>query len=80
MINSRTKETLVVSTAGDAGPYIIVVMEQLDKVKSLLDEGAFKYWIDETAISVDGEPATTVINFNSGTDPNAVQNVLDNAS
>lgn len=80
MINVASKKPLKVSTARNAPPYLRLPVEQLDDVRALLDAHGFTYWVDLMAISVDGAPEVTVINFGHGTDPDAVQKVLDDAA
>ncbi|MCH9003452.1 MAG: hypothetical protein IIC02_12845 [Planctomycetes bacterium] len=80
MIDVSTKKPLYVSTDGDAGPYIMVPVQQLDHVRTLLDANNIPYWVDEDAISLDGKPEVTVVNLGHGSDAATVQNILDNAS
>lgn len=80
MIDTSTKKRLYVSTDGDAGPYIMVPVQQIDDVRALLDANTIPYWVDENAISLDGKPEITVINLGHGADATTVQNILDNAS
>lgn len=77
MIDITTDQPLSVSTDGDAGPYIMVPMAQLDQVRAALDANAVSYWVDEEAISLDGKPEVTVINLARGSDPNRIQKLLD---
>ncbi len=79
MIDSSTKKPLCVSTAGDASPYIMLPVEQVDEVRALLDAHDISYWVDEHAISIDGEPEVTVVNLGRDVDPDAVQSILDGA-
>ena len=80
MIDVTTKKPLYVSTDGDAGPYIMVPVQQIDDVRTLLDANNIPYWVDEDAISFDGKPEVTVVNLGRGSDAPRVQNILDNAS
>ena len=80
MIDVSTKKRLCVSTGGDAGPYITVPVQQINDVSTLLDNNNISYWVDEDAISLDGQPEVTVVNLRNGTDAATVQNILDNAS
>jgi hypothetical protein len=77
MIDVTTRRPLYVSTAGDAGPYILVSVEQLATVKELLDAHGVSYWVDEEALSIDGGPEITEINLGRQCDPKAVQRLLD---
>jgi hypothetical protein len=79
MIDEMTKETLRVSTAGIAGPYLMVTVAQLDEVLAALDRHKIRYWVDADAISLDNEPAITVINFGRSGDAGRIQAILDEA-
>lgn len=77
MIDTTTHKPLCVSTDGDAGPYIMVPVDQLEKVRVLLDTNRVPFWVDEEAISLDGKPEITVINLGNRTEPAMVQRLLD---
>ncbi len=77
MIDTTTCQHLYVSTDGGAGPYIMVPVSQLDKVKALLDANKVPYWVDEEAISLDGKPEVAIINLDHGSSPAVVQSLLD---
>jgi hypothetical protein len=79
MIDVTTQEPLSVSTAGEAGSFLLLPVQQLDEICALLDAHNVSYWVDEEAISVDGDPETTVINFSYRTDPSMIQKLLDDA-
>ena len=80
MIDVSTKKPLYVSSDGDAGPYIMVPVQQIDDVRTLLDNHNIPYWVDEDAISLDGKPEVTVVNLGHGSDAATVQTILDNVS
>lgn len=77
MIDTTTHRPLYVSTDGDAGPYIMVPVAQLDEVRAVLDANKVPYWVDEEAISLDGKPEVAVINLGHGSNPATVQSLLD---
>jgi hypothetical protein len=79
MIDEMTKDSLRVSTEGGAGPYLMVPVAQLDAVLRLLDRHKVRYWVDPDAISLDNEPAVTVINFGRSGEAARVQAILDEA-
>jgi len=79
MIDASTRKPLSVSTDGNAVPYIMVPVQQIDEVRALLDGHNIPYWLDDFAISLDGKPAVTVLNLGSGVDAAIVQDLLDNA-
>jgi len=45
----------------------------------VLDRHAIRYWVDSTAISLDGKPAMIVINFGRTGDATRIQTLLDEA-
>ena len=79
MIDVSTDRQLCVSTDGNAGPYIMVPVVQLDKVRTVLSDNAISYWVDQEAISLDGKPEITVVNLGRDADPKIVQQHLDDA-
>jgi hypothetical protein len=79
MIDAMTKDTLRVSNDGIAGPYLMVPLTQLDAVLGLLDRHNVRYWVDADAISLDNEPAITVINFGRTGEAGQIQAILDEA-
>ncbi|MCP4108373.1 MAG: hypothetical protein GY749_22985 [Desulfobacteraceae bacterium] len=79
MIDNSTNKPLYVSTDGDAGLYIMVLVQQIDAVRTLLDANNIQYWIDEDAISLNGKPEVAVVNLGHDSDAINVQNILDKA-
>jgi hypothetical protein len=77
VIDTTTRQPLHVSTDGDAGPYIMVPVAQLDKVTALLEMNKVPHWVDEEAISLDGKPEIAVVNLGRGSNPAMVQSLLD---
>jgi hypothetical protein len=77
MKDTSTRKPLQVSTDGTSGPYIMVPVSQLDEVQALLDSNRVPYWVDEQAISLNGEPEVSAINIGRGADPRAIQRILD---
>jgi hypothetical protein len=77
MIDTTTRQPLQVSTDGSAGPYIMLPVAQLDKVRHLLEAKKIPHWVDEEVISVDGKPEVAVINLGRGSNPVVVQQFLD---
>ncbi len=80
MIDEMTRNSLRVSTDGIAGPYLMVPVTQLDAVLAVLDSNHVRYWVDADAISLDNEPAITVINFGRSGDAARIQTILDEAA
>ena len=77
MIDSFTKEPIRVSDDGDAGPYMMVQLDQLDLVKKLLDDAGYHYYVDEDAISFNDQPYTAIVNLGHHADVPAIQRLLD---
>ena len=57
----------------------MVTVTQLDAVLAVLDSNQVRYWVDSDAISLDNEPAITVINFGRSGDAARIQAILDEA-
>jgi hypothetical protein len=79
MIDEMTQESLRVESDVIAGPYLEIALPQLDAVLALLDRHKVRYWVDADAISLDNEPAVTVINFGKSGDAARIQAILDEA-
>ena len=79
MIDEMNKDGLRVSTDGIAGPFLMVPVTQLDAVLAVLNRHKFRYWFDAEAISLDNEPATTVINCGRSGEAVRIQAILDEA-
>ena len=79
MIDEKTQDRLRVSTAGIAGPYLMIPVTRLDAALAVLDRHKVRYWVDADAISLDNEPAITVINFGRSGDAARIQSILDEA-
>jgi hypothetical protein len=77
MLDITTRKPLYVSTDGDAGPYIMVPVDLLERVKTILDADGIRYWVDEEAITLDDQPEIAVINLGHGSDPATIQRLLD---
>ena len=80
MIDTTTRQPLAVSTDGGAGPYLMLPLAQLDKVRALLDTNNISYWVDEEVFSLDGKPEIALINFRKECKPSTVQSLLDSIS
>ena len=66
MIDTTTQKPLQVWADSGAMPYMIVPVEQLDRVTALLDANKISYWVDEEALSTDGGPEVIFINIEGG--------------
>lgn len=79
MLDEMTKDQLRISTDGVAGPYLMVPLAQLARVRERLDRHSVRYWVDADAISLDGKPAVVVVNFGRTGDAARIQAFLDEA-
>lgn len=77
MLDEMTRSRLRVSVDGVAGPYLMIPLAQLPRVRAALDREGIRHWPDGQAISLDGRPAMTVINFGRAGDAARIQRVLD---
>jgi hypothetical protein len=77
MIDSTTNKPLRVWPAEGVGPYIRVAASQLEEVQRLLESQGVQFWVAENRISMNGGPFIATINLRRGTDPTAVQSILD---
>jgi len=79
MIDEMTRDRLRISIDGIAGPYLMVLVAQLPRVRELLDSHSVRYWVDADAISLDRRPAIAVVNFGRSGDAVQIQAILDEA-
>ncbi len=77
MIDEMTKNRLRVKPHSVAGPYIMLPLSQVPMVSEILDRNSIHYWVDTFAISLDGKPPKTVINFRREENPDRLQALLD---
>jgi hypothetical protein len=77
MIDSFTKKPIRVSDDDDAGPYIIVRLDQLGLVEKLLDDAGYHHDVDEDAISINDHPYATIVHLGRHADVAAIQRLLD---
>jgi hypothetical protein len=77
MIDSFTKKPIQVYDDDDAGPYIIVRLDQLSLVEKLLDDAGHHYAVDDEAISINDHPYATIVNFGRHAEVPAIQKLLD---
>ena len=77
MIDSTTHERLQVSIDGNAGPYVMVPLDQLKVVEKVLKDHHIVYWVDADAISIDGKPEIAIVNLGRDVDGKQIQQFLD---
>lgn len=80
MKDATTKQPLTVSTASTVGPYIVILVSQLNAVRQLLKDHDIPHTVDELAISLDGEPEETIIDLGRTGDAKRVQQILDSVA
>lgn len=80
MLDTQTHGTIRISTDGDAGPYIMVPVSQLDKLRTLLTVRGISHWVESGAISLDGRPEIAIVNLGRGADVARIQALLDQVS
>jgi hypothetical protein len=79
MTDKKTEDRLRVKSDVVAGPFLMLPLSELARVRERLDRHAIWYWVDSTAISLDGKPAKVVINFGRAGDASQIQAALDEA-
>lgn len=79
MLDSTTHNRLMVSTDGNAGPYLIVPLPQLKQLKQLLTDHQIPYSAENTGISMNGKPVDVVVNLGRGANVTKIQSILDSA-
>jgi hypothetical protein len=79
MIDELKKDRLRVGNDEIAGPYLMLPLSQLARVREILDFHKVRYWTDSYAISLDRKPAIIVINFGKTGDAARIQQLLDEA-
>ena len=77
MQDRQSGTNVTVSTDGDAGPYLLIGRDQLDRVTQALNENGIIYSVDRDAIRADGVAVTSVVNLGQDADATAVQSILD---
>lgn len=77
MIDLELNQRLVVRTEGDAGPYLMVPVQQLPAVEAVLRGQQIPFSITRDAIRLDGHEAIAVIDFGRGANANFIQAALD---
>lgn len=80
MNDVHTKKPLRILTHGMSeriGPWVRVPRDQIKDVEQLLNAHGIRYATEENSLSVNGGPFMRVINMRPGTDPQAVQAILD---
>ena len=79
MTDTSTQKPMRVITVGTSGGFIMVPMDQLEKVRELLRANDVPHWVGHYSISVNGRPAVVDVNLRRKVDPVRVQELLDAA-
>lgn len=58
-------------------PYRAASLDQLNRLREILDANGISYWVDHLAISIDDGPAMTAISLRGKIDVREVQKILD---
>jgi hypothetical protein len=77
MIDAQTRRAIRVSTDGDVGPYIMVPVSHLERLRKLLVDEGISHWVESGAVSLDDRPAIAIINLGLGADVERIQAILD---
>jgi hypothetical protein len=80
MIESQARSGVRVSTDDATRPYIKVPVDQLRRVREVLDNNQVSYWVEPNEISVGGMPPVAFINLAASADVKMVQALLDSAA
>lgn len=80
MIDTETRQRILVHTEGTGGPYIMATIDQVGAIEQLLQDNHVSFWVDADAISLDGNPAISVVNLGRGADVARIQQLLDAAN
>ncbi len=78
MTDPVTKRRVQVYPAPEVGPWFIVRVSMIPEVQALLDKNKIRYELDDLIFTIDAKPPTRKINLARGTDPDVVQQLLDN--
>ncbi len=77
MIGSEIQAAIRVKNTVEVGPYIVTPVARLAQIRVKLDRHQRFYWVDRYSISMNGDPATIVINFRRTEDGAKLQAILD---
>jgi hypothetical protein len=77
MTDKKTHSRFRVDSDVVAGPFLMLPLSDLPRVRERLDHHAIRYWVDSTAISLDGKPHRVVINFYRTGDAARIQAAVD---
>jgi hypothetical protein len=79
VLDIETQSRLVVHVEGDAGPYLLVPVDQLADVRGVLERNRIAHSLASDAIRLDGKLAVAIIDFGRRAEAGAIQAALDAA-
>ena len=68
---------LTVRAEGDAGPYLLVPIQQLQEVEAVLRAAGVRFSTSRDAIQMDGHDAIALLDFGRQADAMRIQALLD---
>ena len=74
MTDATTHDRLIVNSESRAWPYLWVPLVQIEKLKELFDR---RHYVEDFSLSRNNGPEIVKINFGRDTDPDVIQNILD---
>jgi hypothetical protein len=77
MIDLELNRQLTVHTEGDAGPYLMVPLQQLQAIREIFRIAGIGFSVSRDAIQIDGHDAIALIDFGRRADALRIQAVLD---
>ncbi len=77
MIDVELNQQLIVHTEGNAGPYLMVPLQQLPAVQGVLTAAGVNFSVSRDAIQLGGHEAVVLIDFGRRADATRIQAVLD---
>lgn len=77
MTDAMTKTRMQVDGIGTDYSSLLLQLDQVEDVRHLLDRHGVQYTLDNFALSMNGDPETTIIHLKPRTDGRWVQQILD---
>jgi hypothetical protein len=77
MIDCETHQPIHVNQDGDAGPYLMIPVQQIDEVSRVLRDHDVPFSIARDAVSLDGQEVIAVLDFGLDANAQAIQSILD---
>jgi hypothetical protein len=77
MIDIELHTPLLIRTEGNAGPYLLVPIQQIENVEAVLRAARIAFSISRDAVQLNGHDAIALVDFGRRADAAAIQAVLD---